>query len=142
MGNTHIVREEGILMMAQRSEGWYWSSVYTDARLLYWKDRDTFLSFYVNATKGFNESDALMIIISDLSWKKEVYFSTNSKVPVPPRLIIQISEEGLHRFNLNDIWMGIHGEPLPNRFFLQILNYDSDGVENVAYVRSIEIEVS
>jgi len=135
------IRKEGILVKAQRSRGWYWSSVYTDVRL-FWTTSNVTLSFYINATRGFGASDAFMIIVSDPSWKRQVYFSTWGKMPLPVLPLVLNFNEGHYRFNLSEIWEETHGSPLPNRFFLQILNYDQDGIENVAYVDSVEITVS
>jgi len=142
-GSAKAVTNEyrrGLLISAQRLQDWYWSSVYTDVRL-FWGTNNVTLSFYINATERFGTSDALMIIVSDPSWKRQVYFSTNSKVPVPIEPLVLASGEGHYEFNLSEIWKNIHDSPLPDRFFLQILNYDRDGIENVAYVGLIEIKV-
>jgi len=142
VGAVRIISDETLLLMAQCTlRDFYWSSVYTDVRLLYWSGHNIRISFHVNATKGFGEYDALMIIISDQSWNRQLYLSTNSEIPVPTHQIIPISNSVFQKFNLTDIWIKIHSEPLPGRFFLQVLNYDRDGIENVAFISMIEIEV-
>jgi len=141
-GFVKAVKEDVLQISARRADGWYWSSVYTVVRTSFWKAEDVTLSFYINVAEGFGPSDALMVIISDPSWKKQIYFSTNTEVPVPVRPYGLDSKEGYFSFPLSKIWLDIYGEPLPNNFLLQILNYDRDGVENVAYIGSLRIDVN
>jgi len=82
-----------------------------------------------------------MVIISDSSWKRQLCFSTSVKIPLHISPIILNFNEGHYDFNLSEIWNEAHNSSLPDRFFLQILNYDLDGIENVAYVDSVEIKV-
>lgn len=142
IGTINVIDDGTLLLKSQTVEDWYWSSVYTDVRLSCWTGHNVYISFNICAAGELGEYDAVMLIISDQSWNKQVYFSTNDKVPVPPHLLIPMLKEGFQEFNLSNIWTRIHGDFLPNRFFMQVLNYDSDGIENIVYVNVIEIKVS
>jgi hypothetical protein len=145
-GSATIVGQnafEGLhsLMLLSRGEGGpYWISVYR--RVYVPSSSNLTLSFYLKLQSGFGPKDALMIIISDTRWDKQLYFVTNSKVPTKYAPIHLTSSDGYFEFNISGLWEEFHGEPLPTSFFIQVLNYDADGIENVAYIDAIAISVS
>lgn len=126
-------------LKAQKTYGrWYWCSA-IKAFELYNNHLDVNFSFCLNASKGFGEEDAFMIVISDLHWRKQIYFSTNTKVWVPISPTPLTGIEGHFEFNINRIWRELYSEFLPHTFFVQLMNYDSDGIQNTAYVDEIVI---
>lgn len=98
------------------------------------------LSFYVNATRGYDNWDTLMIIVSDQSWTKQLFFTTNSNYS-GPSLIVLPTSQGVCQFNLSEIWKKVYSSAQPTSFYFQVLNYDSDGVENMAYLDSISLQI-
>jgi len=68
-----------------------------------------------------------------------VYFSTNTevRVPVPPVPLTSIAD--YFELELGEIWENFYSDFLPETFYIQLMNYDSDGIENTAYVDEIVI---
>lgn len=130
-------------LKAQKTYGeWYWCSA-IKAFQIYKNRLDVIFSFCLNASKGFGEKDAFMIVISDIFWRKKIYFSTNSEVLVSVSIDRSITPltgvVGHFEFNINRIWQEFYSEFLPPTFYVQLMNYDSDGIQNIAYVDEIVI---
>ena len=126
-------------LKARKTSGsWYWCSAFKKFGL-YNSYSNVTLSFYLEGSEGFGEKDAFMVIISDLSWRQQVYFSTNTevRVPVPPVPLTNITD--YFEFELSGIWENLYSDPLPETFYIQLMSYDSDGIENTAYVDEIVI---
>lgn len=126
-------------LKARKMNGsWYWCSAIKNFRL-YNNYLDANFSFYWKTTEGFGEKDAFMLVISDIRWNKQVYFSTNTDVlvPVPPFPLTGTTEH--FEFNLGRIWEELYSESLPETFYVQLMNYDSDGIQNTVYVDEIVI---
>ncbi|MDH5779670.1 MAG: hypothetical protein OEZ29_03655 [Candidatus Bathyarchaeota archaeon] len=122
---------------SQKTNGsWYWCSAIKSLSL-YDIYSDVNLSFHLNATKGFNENDTLMIVISDLSWSHQIYLSTNPRINVSRPLVPITDIMGHFEFNIGRIWADFYAEPLPETFFLQLMNYDTDGIQNIVYLDEI-----
>ncbi|NWG09262.1 MAG: hypothetical protein HXX80_02955 [Nitrososphaerales archaeon] len=50
-------------------------------------------------------------------------------------------KEGYFEFNLSELWEEINDEPLPRTIFVQLDNYDFDGIANVAYMDYLQIRI-
>lgn len=138
VGNASIVRENGFdgscLMLRSESKGEpYWISILRPVCLP--DSSNLTISFYLRLEKGFGSKDSLMVIISDPRWDKQLYFVTNPRVPTKYPPIHLPSSRGYFEFNLSKLWEEIYREQLPRSFYIQVLNYDVDGVENVAFFR-------
>lgn len=135
---SHYGNRSLVLKARKTSGSWYWCSAIKRVRL-YNNHSTVNLSFHLKANEGFGEKDAFMIVISDLSWKQQVYFSTNTKVsvPVPPVPLSSVTD--YFEFELSRIWENFYSDLLPETFYIQLMNYDSDGIENTAYVDEIVI---
>lgn len=98
------------------------------------------LSFYVDVANGFGLIDSFMIVVSDSSWTRQLFFvatpdGTNASVIVLPAV------QGYFQFDMSELWQEVYSSALPTSFYLQVLSFDSDGIENVAYVDLIRIEI-
>jgi hypothetical protein len=101
---------------------------------------DVKLSFYLNATTGFGSGDYIMFKISDSVTNKHIYFVTNPPSGIKSSLVRLSNSEGFFEFNLSTLWKDLLGERMPKSFYVQITNYDADGIENTAYIDQIVIE--
>jgi hypothetical protein len=116
----------------------FWYSIY---RKIYVPiTSNVVLSFYVDAANGFDAMDTFMVIVSDLSWTRQLFFAAipnraDTSVVVLPML------QGYFQFDISGLWQEIHNSTLPTSFYLQAFNYDTDGIENVAYIDLIRIEI-
>ena len=77
---------------------------------------------------GFGPNDSLMLIISD-----------DSRINLTRT---QLSIPGTYELNLSSIWQNQHETQLPKSFYVELVNYDFDGVENKAYINSMIINAS
>jgi len=145
-GSSAIVDEcafEGsrsLLLRVRSEKAPYWLSVLRPVHL--YDSSNVTMSFYVNAVKGFGPKDALMIIISDTHWNRQLYFTTNPRVPLKYMSVHLPSNKGYFEFNISKLWKDVHGEQLPASLFIQVLNYDEDCVENVAYIDAIGLSIN
>jgi len=133
--------QHSLVIKAQTTAHQYWCSVIKTVNL-YWNASNVTLSLYASQVKGFGDSDAFMIIISDQTWKKQIYLTTNRMIPIPPTSLLIPTCEGYLKFNLVQIWRTMFDGDFPDTFFVQIVNYDSDGIENIVYVDEVEIRIS
>jgi hypothetical protein len=128
------------LRLYAKSEGEYyrigiWRRVYVP------DPSNVTLSFHLEATTGFGPKDALMVVISDTRWDKRLHFTTNVGIPVGYAPTHLPSPEGYFEFNVSRLWEDLHNEQLPRSFYISILNYDADGIRNMAHVDAVAISV-
>jgi hypothetical protein len=98
------------------------------------------LSFYLNALKGFSGNDTLAMVIADTKHTQRIVLTTpNGIYPNYPGVTVLNSNEGMFSYNLSEMWQNRFNSSLPQDFILQIVNYDFDGVPNVAYVDNVTI---
>lgn len=95
------------------------------------------LSFYLDHDGIIGNSEGFTVIVSDESWKKQVFISTYERggYTLP-------ASQGLFEVDLGKIWNETFHSKLPSVFFLQLENVDKDGFENVFYVDRIQLIVS
>jgi hypothetical protein len=124
-------------MDSKSIHGSYWISIYRSIKL-YWNSSSVMLRFKLDATIGFGDKDGLAIIVCEPSWDRHAYLATN---PNATPVNHPISPTGLQEVNISDVWRNLYNQPLPETFFLQLLNIDTDGVKNVAYVDLVQIEI-
>jgi len=101
---------------------------------------DALLSFYLNASTGFSGIDTLAILISDVEYSQYMVISTpNSIYENHSNATLLNSNEGSFNYNLSEMWRQFFGSSLPQRFVLQLVNYDFDGVPNIAYIDNVTV---
>jgi hypothetical protein len=112
------------LMLCAKSKGEpYLTSV---LRRIYLSDSfNVTLSLDLKSISGISPEDSLMLIISD------IYRDNLTRV--------RLGCAGTYEFNLSKMWKDLHVNELLKSFYIEILNCDTDGIENVVCVESIAI---
>jgi len=105
---------------------------------------DISLFFYLNATEGFNGKDTFAFVISNISRNQSIIIATPGGVYENYARAVSLSgREGYFEFNgsrsLTALWRQWYNSSLPSTFILEMVNYDLDGVKNIAYVDDIKI---
>lgn len=106
---------------------------------------DVTLSFYLNATEGFHNkssfNDTFAVFISNIYRNQSLVFTTSSGVykDYAYAILLEDQPEGPFSFDLAILWREKFNPSFPNPFILEFVNYDFDGVENVAYIDNITV---
>jgi len=114
----------------------YW--VYRDIFVL--NNSDVTLSFYLNATEGFGGNDTFAVLISDAQRGQSAVLATPNGVFDSQPSVIKLEPQGAFSCNLSRVWQQLFDSSLPSSFVIQFVNYDFDGVKNVAHIDNIKIE--
>ncbi len=96
------------------------------------------LSFYFNATEGFNDKDTFAALISNAYNNESVVFTIPNGIYASYKNAKSL-EGFTGEFDLSSIWHELFNSTLPNPFILEFVNYDFDGIENVVYIDNITI---
>jgi hypothetical protein len=103
-------------------------------------DSDVTFSFYLNATEGFNGKDTFAAIISSVYHNQTLIFTTpNGVFQDYARAELLNASNGFFTFDLTNLWRQDYNVSLPNEFILEFMNYDSDGIKNVAFVDNVTV---
>ena len=98
------------------------------------------LSFYLNASRGFNGEDTFAMIISSVHRNQSMMITTpNGFYSHYANVETLSSSEGLFSYNLSSQWRHFFNSSFPNTFVLEIVNWDFDGIENVVYLDNLTI---
>ncbi len=131
-GNASIIQstsftESSSLALYAKSKGEpYLTSV---LRKIYAADTSNVtLSLNLKFATGFSSEDTLILIISDNN--RDNFARAH------------LASSGHYQFNVSELWKDLHGNELPKSFYVEILNLDVDGIENVACVDSINISAN
>jgi len=118
-----------------------WKYVYCISREIFLQDNlDVTFSFYLNATEGFNGKDTFAVLISNTYRNQSMVITTPNGFYDGYAYAKTLDEsEGLFSFDLSMFWHQTFNSSLPNTLILEFVNYDFDGVENVAYIDDIKI---
>jgi hypothetical protein len=103
-------------------------------------DSDVTFSFSFNATEGFHGKDTFAAIVSNVYRNQTLVFATAGGVfqdyTVAERLNVSA---GSFTFDLSNLWRRDYNCSLPNEMILEFMNYDCDGIKNVAYLDNITV---
>jgi hypothetical protein len=107
-------------------------------------DSDVTLSFHFGAIHGFSGNDTFAVLISNVNHNESLVITTPHGIYESYGNAISLKGfEGSCEFSgnqsLSTLWRHIYGESLPNQFLLQFVNWDFDGVENVAYIGDVVV---
>lgn len=103
---------------------------------------DVSLSFYLNATNGFNGKDTFAFVISNIYRNQSIVITTPNGVYENYAYSKSLTgREGFFKFSLSALWHQFYNSTLPNVFILDMVNYDTDGIKNIAYVDGIQINL-
>jgi hypothetical protein len=107
-------------------------------------DSDVTLSFDYNATQGFHSTDTFAVLVSNISRNQSLILTnskgiyanyTNSILLDKPEGHCELS--GLN--SLSSLWLDRFNSTFPTSFYLEFLNYDRDGVENIVYIDNVNV---
>ena len=113
-----------------------------------WVEREIFvpnsqnvtLSFYLNATDGFGQTDTFAVLIYNLHRNETIAVTTPNGFQLNhSESDILNSRQGTFSLNLSELWQRELNSSFPTAFVLQFANYDFDGVPSVAYVDNVII---
>jgi len=103
-------------------------------------DSDVTLSFDYNATQGFHSADTFAVLISDISRNQSLILTTPNGIYANyTNSILLDKPEGHRSIDLSALWLDKFYSTFPTSFYLEFLNYDRDGVENVVYVDNVNV---
>jgi hypothetical protein len=114
----------------------------------YWVEREIFvpnnsdvtLSFYLDTTEGFGGNDTFALMISNTQQSQTMVIATpNGIYQSYSSVAILDSRQGSFSYNLSKMWQQVFNSSLPKMFVLQLVTYDFDGVQSVAYVDNITV---
>ncbi len=123
---------KSLMITAKRDEEGYYAC-WTHKKIYVWDASNMTLSFYVNATSGFNSDlDHSAVIVTDTSWQREITIST-SYANISSEYIELPDFQGFFEFNLSEIWHQKYNSELPTEFYICLQNFDADGIKNIAF---------
>ena len=98
-------------------------------------------SFYFNATKGFHGNDTFAALISNVYHNQSIVITTPNGIYENYAYAVSLGgfEGFFEEFDLSAKWHQTFNSSLPNPFILEFVNYDSDGIQNVAYIDNIMV---
>jgi len=133
ISSDHTYHGNKSLMVTAKKdkEGHYVCWVYKKGYV--WDAGNVTLSFYLNATSGFNNNlDHSAVIVADTSWQREMTLST-PYADISSEYIELSDSQGFFEFNLSEIWHQKHNSTLPADFYICLQNFDADGIENIVF---------
>jgi len=117
---------------------------YVQRQLFVLNDSDVTLSFDYNATQGFHNADTFAVLISNISRNQSLILTTPNGIYVNyTNSILLDKPEGHYELkglnSLSALWLDRFHSPFPASFYLEFVNYDRDGVENVVYIDNVNV---
>jgi hypothetical protein len=113
---------------------------YVSREIFVSNDLDVVLSFYLKVTEGFPGKDAFAVVVSN------IYRNQSMIVTTPHGVYENYANtktlegfEGLFSCDLTMSWRQFFDSSLPSTFILEFVNWDFDGIRNVAYVDNVNI---
>lgn len=119
-------------------------ATYISRKIFVLNDSDVSLSFYLDATGGFSGRDTFAAIVSNPYANQTLVFATPSGVYENyQHSKFLAGSEGFFEFNgnnsLSTLWRQAYDSTLPNPFVLEFVNWDLDGIQNVAYLDNVTV---
>lgn len=108
-------------------------------------DSNVNLSFCFNATEGFSGKDTFAAIVSNVNSNQTYVITTPNGVYENYQHSKSLTASaGSYAFNdsISTLWNHAYNSSLPNPFMLEFVNWDFDGVENVAYLNNVTVTTS
>jgi hypothetical protein len=107
-------------------------------------DSDVALSFRLNAVEGFHGKDTFAVLISNIYRNQTLIFATPNSV-YQDYAHIRLLDKSAGTFEFKDsssissLWHQNFNTSLPATLIMEFVNYDFDGIENIAYIGDITI---
>jgi len=106
-------------------------------------DSDVTLSFYLRATEGFHGKDTFAVIVSNAYRDQSMIIMTPHGVYEGYANAKTLNGfEGLVHCNLTASWRQFFNSSLPSTFALEFVNWDFDGIKNIAYIDDVALTVA
>jgi hypothetical protein len=119
-------------------ECWYANGIRRE--IFVQNNKNVTLSFYLNATEGYNSSDTFAVLVSNIHQNEFIAITNRQGVYEGYANSIWLDEaEGFFEYDLSEAWHQMFNSSLPNPFILEFMNYDFDGVCNTALLDNITI---
>jgi len=113
---------------------------YTQREIFVQNDSDVKLSFYLSANEGFHGKDTFAVIVSNVYRNQTVMVATpNGIFEHYSHTALLNASEGFFNFDLSTLWTQAYNSYPPSHLILELVNYDTDGIKNVAYLDNITI---
>jgi hypothetical protein len=117
---------------------------YVTREIFVQNNSDITLSFCLNATEGFHGNDTFAVLISNVYRNQSLIIATpNSVYQGYAHTQVLNGSVGTFEFNgprsLTSLWHQYFNSTLPTTLVMELVNYDFDGVENVAYIGNITV---
>jgi hypothetical protein len=107
-------------------------------------DSDVTLFFDYNATQGFQNGDTFAVLVSNISRNRSLILTTPNGIHANYTNSILLDKpeghcelKGLN--SLSALWLDRFHSSFPASFYLEFVNYDHDGVENVVCVDNVNV---
>jgi hypothetical protein len=117
---------------------------YVQRQLFVPNDSDVALSFDYNATQDFQNGDTFAVLISNISRNQSLILTNPHSIYANYTYSILLNKpeghcelKGLN--SLSALWLDRFHSPFPTSFYLEFVNYNHDGVENIAYVDNVNV---
>jgi hypothetical protein len=122
-------------------------ATYISRKIFVLNDSDVGLSFSLNATEGFSVRDTFAAIVSNVYGNQSYVIATPDGVYENYRHSRSLpASAGFFEFtgkdSISSLWRQAYNSTLPNPFVLEFVNWDFDGVQNVAYLGNVTVTTS
>jgi hypothetical protein len=114
---------------------------YVSREIYVQNNSDVTLSFYLNATEGFHGKDTFAVLISNVYRNQSMVIATPNNIyeNYTNTISLNSSEGYFGPYSLSAYWRQMFNSSLPSAFILGLVNFDFDGIPNVAYIGNITI---
>jgi hypothetical protein len=113
---------------------------YIQREIFVQNDSDIRFSFHLSANEGFGGKDTFAVMVSNVYRNQTVMATTpNGIFENYAHAALLNSSEGFFSIDLSTLWTRAYDTYPPSHLVLELVNYDTDGIKNVAYVDSITI---
>jgi hypothetical protein len=101
---------------------------------------DVTFSFCLDATEGFHKKDTFAVLLSNVYRNQTLIIATPNGVYTDYSLAAILDKpEGFFSFDLTKMWLQNYNSSIPTELILEFMNYDSDGIQNVAHVTNVTV---
>jgi len=109
---------------------------YIEREIFVENNSDITLSFRLNASEGFHGKDTFAAIVSNVYRNQSVIIATPNGVFQDYAHTTPLNGTS---FDLSAMWHKAYDSSLPTDLILEFVNYDTDGIKNVAYVDDVTV---
>jgi hypothetical protein len=112
---------------------------YIEREIFVENNSEVTLSFRFNASEGFHGKDTFAAIVTNVYRNQSVIIATPNGVFQDYAYTTPLNGTS---FDLSTMWHKAYGSPLPTDLILQFVNYDTDGIKNIAYLDDVAVTLT